>query len=441
MASTTTRWWAGDPICVPEGFMPILSLVCCGRCYLVGEDCIASLLHVVLRGTACSVCDHGEAEEICHQCAAQVFAVAERCRNSVWWDPLDEASEAHQALRIAATCGLVDKVAFDSLSASFDLDEWLAQGGPVYLATHLEPLVGKMTIAKANEVIDVLQEEAPVLDWPRTQPRIGDSNVPPRANYHRGEMELARRRGFDEPLRYIVERQVRDAAVRALTEADFVRLAHERGVRLIPFISPSGDGVLAYSAVLTTLPEDLQYEYGGKKLARDLTLGALRATWGSEPDEAAGSQAWFTWLRYTGIQAALEPPQARKDGVWRWLHPEAQLTEPVAVLNDVPATPHARRETAREILTAGQAGLCAMCSIRRRHWRTIRAGTPAEELPVIAPGTHLDHDHDTGLIRGMLCAACNGYREPTGAKSDEAVWRAYVTNTPASELGCAWLYD
>lgn len=40
---------------------------------------------------------------------------------------------------------------------------------------------------------------------------------------------------------------------------------------------------------------------------------------------------------------------------------------------------------------AAQSGLCASCSITLQESR----------------GTHIDHDHVTGKVRGLLCGGCN----------------------------------
>jgi hypothetical protein len=67
-------------------------------------------------------------------------------------------------------------------------------------------------------------------------------------------------------------------------------------------------------------------------------------------------------------------------------------------------------ETKLRVLSAWQGGECAVCG---------------------QPNAHtLDHDHETGLVRGWLCQSCN-WQEPGGA---DRFLRYRVTN-PASMLG------
>ena len=68
-----------------------------------------------------------------------------------------------------------------------------------------------------------------------------------------------------------------------------------------------------------------------------------------------------------------------------------------------------------DLILAAQGGHCALC------------GRPPGKKAL-----HVDHDHKTGLIRGLLCYRCN--HRVIGNINDPAVFRraaAYLENPPA----------
>jgi len=80
-----------------------------------------------------------------------------------------------------------------------------------------------------------------------------------------------------------------------------------------------------------------------------------------------------------------------------------------------------------EVLFAAQGGVCAICKESRR-----------ERLSV-------DHDHKTGVVRGLLCRRCNNYLLAKGAKDRPEVLRAaaeYLDHPPAVQvLGVRYAKD
>ncbi len=81
-----------------------------------------------------------------------------------------------------------------------------------------------------------------------------------------------------------------------------------------------------------------------------------------------------------------------------------------------------------ELILARQQGRCAIC---RRHWKScVPAKAPRHEVTFLH---HLcvDHDHRTGVVRGLLCNACNtaiGLFEQRQERFSPAV--AYLSRLP-----------
>lgn len=74
-------------------------------------------------------------------------------------------------------------------------------------------------------------------------------------------------------------------------------------------------------------------------------------------------------------------------------------------------------------LVARQGGLCALC-----------------ETPVSGKNCHLDHDHISGHVRGILCAGCNlalGHVESRGMAWVGRAF-AYISAIAGPEVGSGW---
>lgn len=75
-------------------------------------------------------------------------------------------------------------------------------------------------------------------------------------------------------------------------------------------------------------------------------------------------------------------------------------------------------DNALDDMHAWHGGLCAACGCSSK--------------------LHLDHDHDTGKVRGYLCSGCNTHEGMTGSgdRPIEVMWQRWRTGTnPATALG------
>jgi hypothetical protein len=111
-----------------------------------------------------------------------------------------------------------------------------------------------------------------------------------------GELAADRRRGrqlgdrdehSERSSRQTLERIVRACASASRDETEFVRRLRDEGVRCRPRLAEGGtDEVVGYSVRLPGAGEGSRRTiwYGGGRLARDLTLPALRRSWGQSED-------------------------------------------------------------------------------------------------------------------------------------------------------------
>lgn len=80
------------------------------------------------------------------------------------------------------------------------------------------------------------------------------------------------------------------------------------------------------------------------------------------------------------------------------------------------------RKRKRNILMGMQQGRCAICCVDDYPERRLQA----------------DHDHETGLLRGMLCPPCNNRESRYRRGVDDAGVRAYLASPPAAGLKWMW---
>lgn len=74
-----------------------------------------------------------------------------------------------------------------------------------------------------------------------------------------------------------------------------------------------------------------------------------------------------------------------------------------------------------QALFSKQRGKCGVCEKDLAPWPSNR--------------THIDHDHDTGRVRGLLCSSCNRYEG--WVRRNYAKLQQYLADPPAAHLEIA----
>jgi hypothetical protein len=153
--------------------------------------------------------------------------------------------------------------------------------------------------------------------------------------------------------RHTLERIVRACATASRTESEFVRALREHGLQVRPRYAPGGtDRVVGYSVRLPGTGEgrDRMVWYGGGRLAKDLTLPALRRSWGQDGDGAKRALAeWNAWTAGAPRSQAEQRAELEERGVmWHRACTDIERirTQLRAAGADAAACAHAAREGA-----------------------------------------------------------------------------------------------
>ena len=133
----------------------------------------------------------------------------------------------------------------------------------------------------------------------------------------RAEAEKARRTGRAEAERAELARVVRAAATVAGSEAEFVRFLRDAGLAARPrYDRVGGHRVVGYAVAEKPSDGGVAVFCGGGKLARDLSLPALRDRW---PDgEAERQEATAEWAGVAPATGVHEAPRANRHLTYRW---------------------------------------------------------------------------------------------------------------------------
>ena len=175
-----------------------------------------------------------------------------------------------------------------------------------------------------------------------------------------GELAADRRRGRgvgergeqpEHSSRQTLERIVRACATASRDESEFIRRVRDEGIVCRPRYGEGGtDVVVGYSVRLPGADQGPQRSvwYGGGRLARDLTLPALRRSWGQ--DEPACQRAVAEWksTRLAGPQSAAERQAELEQRALMWHRCTTELERVRQQLRVAGSDPAAIAHAARE---------------------------------------------------------------------------------------------
>jgi hypothetical protein len=232
-----------------------------------------------------------------------------------------------------------------------------------------------------------------------------------------GELAADRRRGRqlgdhgehpEHSSRRTLERIVRACATASRDESEFIRRLGDEGVRYRPRYAEGGtDVVVGYSVRLpgADVGSRRSVWYGGGRLARNLTLPALRRSWGQ--DEDAWQRAVTEWSMSTSVrlrsQEERQAELAQRGLMWHRCTAELERVRQQlqAAGNSAAAIAHAAREGAGVLaawsvaLEGEQPGAVA---------RATRQLARSAELPACTPPPRKAVSRASGLALFMLAA-------------------------------------
>lgn len=119
--------------------------------------------------------------------------------------------------------------------------------------------------------------------------------------------------GAKEPARHRLERTVRSSAVASVSEAEFVRRLRRQELLVGARFADGGRSVVTGYSVAERPPAGMDpVWFGGGKLAKDLTLPALRTAWADTPETAQeAAEEWWAAKRQQRIVHRDAPDMTR----------------------------------------------------------------------------------------------------------------------------------